>query len=164
MQSGTAPFEDIVSLLNYPMFIVTTHADAENSGCLVGFASQTSINPPRFLVGLSRRNRTFRIAQSATHLAVHLVSREHLQLAQLFGGETGDHTDKFARCDWHTGPEQMPILDDAAAWFVGEVVRRFDVGDHMGHLLEPVAGEPPSDLEQWVTFADVRELEPGHDA
>lgn len=163
-QSGASPFEDIVSLLDYPMFIVTTHADDERSGCLVGFASQTSISPPRFLVGLSRRNRTFRIAQSATHLAVHLVSREHLELAKLFGGETGDRTDKFGRCAWHTGPEDMPILDDAAAWFVGEVVRRFDVGDHVGHLLEPVAGAPPHDLNEWVTFADVRDIEPGHEA
>lgn len=161
---GAEPFEALVGLLDYPMFVVTTSAGDEKSGCLVGFASQTSINPSRFLIGLSMRNRTYRVARDATHLAVHVVARAHLDLARLFGGQTGDRIDKFARCAWHRGPHGMPILDDAGAWFVGAVQQRFDVGDHVGHLLEPVAGEPPDDFDDWVTFADVRDLSPGHDA
>ncbi|CAJ1587010.1 flavin reductase family protein [[Mycobacterium] wendilense] len=146
------------------MFVVTTLAAGQRSGCLVGFATQTSINPPKFLVGLSRKNATYRLATEASHLAVHLVAREHLALAELFGTETGDRTDKFARCQWRDGPAGLPILEDAAAWFVGEIVERFDVGDHVGHLLQPIAGEAPDGLQDWVTFADVRDLEPGHDA
>src|SRR5215210_4942605 len=116
--SGSEAFNDIVGALNYPMFVVTTKtADDETvAGCLVGFASQTSINPPRFLVGLSRRNHTFRTAQHSTHLAVHLLSRRNLSIAQLFGGKTGDEIDKFARCAWEVGPMGLPILTDAAAW------------------------------------------------
>lgn len=157
-------FEALVALLDYPMFIVTTRSAAGPSGCLVGFASQTSIDPSRFLIGLSRRNKTFRVARDATHLAVHVVAREHVELAELFGTATGDEVDKFASCAWHPGPAGMPILDDAGAWFVGAIVRRFDVGDHVGHLLEPVGGRPPTGLEAWVTFADVRDLDPGHPA
>ena len=52
---GTEAFEELVALLNYPMFVVTTQANDTAAGCLVGFASQTSIHPPRFLVGISRR-------------------------------------------------------------------------------------------------------------
>ncbi|MCK0176663.1 MULTISPECIES: flavin reductase family protein [Mycobacteriaceae] len=162
--SGAESFEALVALLDYPMFVATTRAGDDMAGCLVGFASQTSIDPPRFLVGLSKRNRTFRVAEAATHLAVHVVSRDRLELARLFGGETGDETDKFARCAWHSGPEGLPILDDAGAWFVGAIGRRFDLGDHVGHLLDPVAGESPHDFGNWVTFADVRDLTPGHDA
>ena len=47
----TEAFEKLVSLLDYPMFVVTTRAGDESAGCLVGFASQVSIRPPRFLVG-----------------------------------------------------------------------------------------------------------------
>jgi flavin reductase (DIM6/NTAB) family NADH-FMN oxidoreductase RutF len=164
-QEGQESFESIVGTLDYPMFIVTTRsASGERSGCLVGFASQTSINPPRFLVGLSRRNRTFRIAQEASHLAVHVISRGHLDLAELFGGETGDEIDKFSKCRWQEGPAGMPVLDDAAAWFVGEITERFDLGDHRGHLLKPIAGQAPEGLQNWVTFSDVRDIDPGHDA
>ena len=63
----TDAFEKLVDLLDYPMFVVTAHADGVEAGCLVGFASQTSIHPPRFLVGLSTKNQTFRVAADATH-------------------------------------------------------------------------------------------------
>ena len=160
----TEAFEELVSLLDYPMYVVTTRAGGESAGCLVGFTSQVSIRPPRFLVGLSKRNHTFRVAEGATHLAVHLIERRHSELARLFGGETGDEVDKFARCAWHSGPHGLPILDDAAGWFVGEVLNRYDVGDHVGHVLEPVAGNAPDRFEQLVTFSDVRDLDPGHEA
>ena len=58
----------------------------------------------------------------------------------------------------------MPILDDAAGWFVGEVLDRYDLGRPHRHLLEPVAGDAPEKFEQLVTFADVHDLEPGHEA
>lgn len=163
MTDGSAAFESLVSLLNYPMFIVTTTAVERRAGCLVGFSSQTSINPPRFLVGLSRKNHTFGVAADATHLAVHVLPRGQVRLAQLFGSQTGDTTDKFAECEWHEGPEGMPILDAAESWFVGEIIERFDLGDHRGHLLEPVAGGAPDELGQLITFSDVRDLTPGHE-
>jgi flavin reductase (DIM6/NTAB) family NADH-FMN oxidoreductase RutF len=157
-------FEKLVSMLDYPMFVVTTRADDQMAGCLVGFASQVSIGPPRFLVGLSERNHTYRVAQHASHLAVHLVPRRHRELARVFGSETGDRVDKFARCAWRAGPHGLPILEDATGWFVGEVLNRYDLGDHIGFLLNPVEGSAPDKFDQLVTFADVRDLEPGHEA
>ena len=161
---GEEAFEKLVGVLNYPMFVVTTRSDGIAAGCLVGFASQTSIHPPRFLVGLSKKNHTFRVAAKATHLAVHVFDREHLDVVELFGTQTGDKVDKFDRCSWHHGPAQTPILDDAAAWFVGEILDRFSMGDHVGHLLQPVDGSPPHELERWVSFRDVHQLKPGHEA
>lgn len=160
----TQAFEKLVSLLDYPMFVVTTRTGDESAGCLVGFASQVSIGPPRFLVGLSKRNHTYRSAKGAGHLAVHLIERQHCELARLFGGETGDETDKFARCAWHFGPHGLPILDDAAGWFAGVVLSRYDMGDHVGFLLEPVDGSAPDEFGQLVTFSDVGDLDPGHEA
>jgi flavin reductase (DIM6/NTAB) family NADH-FMN oxidoreductase RutF len=157
-------FEKLVSMLDYPMYVVTTRAGDERAGCLVGFTSQVSISPPRFLVGLSVRNHTYRIAGDATHLAVHLLPRTHRELARLFGSETGDRMDKFTRCAWREGPHEMPILDDAAGWFVGKVLNRYDLGDHAGFLVQPVAGDAPDTFDQLVTFADVSDLEPGHEA
>ncbi|OBH98677.1 flavin reductase family protein [Mycobacterium sp. E2733] len=161
---GEDAFEKLVAVLNYPMYVVTTRADGVAAGCLVGFASQTSIHPPRFLVGLSRKNHTFRVATEASHLAVHVFDHEHLDIVEFFGSQTGDTINKFDRCSWHTGPARMPILDDAAAWFVGEILERFSLGDHVGHLLAPVDGRPPRELESWVSFSDVQHLEPGHEA
>lgn len=163
MKPDTA-FDDFVDVLDYPMFVVTVQADGESGGCLVGFATQASIDPPRFLVGLSTENRTTAIARTATHLAVHLLPREQLKVAELFGGETGDAVDKFERCEWHVGPEGAPVLDSALAWFVGEIIARFDMGDHVGHLLAPVAGGASGAAGRPVFFDDVKDLDPGHGA
>jgi flavin reductase (DIM6/NTAB) family NADH-FMN oxidoreductase RutF len=162
--SGGDAFEKLVTLLNYPLYVVTTEAAGITAGCLVGFASQASIHPPRFLVGLSKLNHTFRVATDATHIAVHVFDREHLDVVTLFGERTGDTINKFDHCRWHFGPAQTPILDDSAAWFVGRILYRFNLGDHVGHLLEPVGGDPPDQLEHWVSFRDVRDLQPGHEA
>jgi flavin reductase (DIM6/NTAB) family NADH-FMN oxidoreductase RutF len=158
------PFEKLVAMLDYPMYVVTTSVDGERAGCLVGFTSQVSIGPPRFLAGLSKRNHTYRVAQHATHLAIHLLARRHRELARLFGSQTGDEVDKFAQCEWNSGPHAMPILTAATGWFVGEVINRYDLGDHVGFLVKPVDGDAPDSFEQLVTFADVRDLEPGHEA
>lgn len=162
--TADSAFEDFVDLLDYPMFVVTVQADGQTGGCLVGFATQASIDPPTFLVGLSTQNHTTSVARTATHLAVHLLPRDELKLAELFGGETGDAVDKFRQCDWHVGPEGTRILDSALAWFVGEIIARFDMGDHVGHLLAPVAGGTSDTERRPVYFGDVKDLSPGHGA
>lgn len=161
---GTAAFEAITAALNYPMFVVTTSDGDKLAGCLVGFTSQVSIDPPRFLVGLSNRNHTYRVAARATRLAVHVLPRDKLEIARLFGEETGDTADKFSRCSWHPGPHGLPILSDAAGWFSGDVLERLPLGDHVAFLLAPDSGAAGERLERLLTFADVRDFTPGHDA
>ena len=148
--------------LDYPMFIVTVAAGGERSGCLIGFATQGSIDPARFLICLSDKNRTYRVAQGADVLGVHVVPADRDDLAQLFGSFTGDDIDKFARCEWQEGPEGVPVLGGCPNWFVGRVLERLDVGDHQALLLEPVAvgeGEPSQ-----LSFHRAKRMEPGHEA
>ncbi|CDP87439.1 oxidoreductase [Mycolicibacterium farcinogenes] len=159
-----AGFDGFVGLLDYPMFVVTARGEDGPAGCLVGFTTQASIDPPRFVVGISKANHTFGVAESATHLGVHLLARDDLELARWFGGQTGDEVDKFAGCEWHPGTAETPILDAAPAWFVGVVLDRFDLGDHVGFLLDPVDGQAPDEPQSWIQLTDVADLEPGHDA
>lgn len=134
-------FHELVSDLEQSMFIVTARDGDHQAGCLVGFATQCSIKPPRFLVCLSSKNRTYRLARRASHLAVHFVPREAVTLAELFGGRSGEDVDKFRRCSWQPGPVGLPILQECGNWFVGRVVERLDLGDHVGFLLDPVEAQ-----------------------
>ncbi|GGX09558.1 oxidoreductase [Streptomyces chryseus] len=158
-------FDTFTDLLDYPMYLVTAATADERAGCLVGFASQSSIDPPRFVVWLSRANHTYRVARRASHLGVHLLRREDKAPAALFGGETGDSVDKFTRVAWRPEAGGTPVLDEACAWFVGRVREHFDGGDHVGFLLEPVACSPrPPGRPQLLAFTDVTDLTPGHPA
>ncbi|GAA2943988.1 hypothetical protein GCM10010446_31580 [Streptomyces enissocaesilis] len=120
--------DTFIDLLNYPMYVVTAAAAGERSGCLVGFASQCSIHPPRFMVRLSTAHHTCRVARRASHLGVHLLRREDRALAELFGGETGDRVDTFERVAWQSQDGGTPVLTDACAWFVGRVLDLFAGG------------------------------------
>ena len=163
MSGSPDTVHELVSELDYPMFIVTVAAAGERAGCLVGFATQCSIDPPRFLVCLSDKNRTYRVAQAADAMVVHLVPRGAEELAALFGSETGDAIDKFERCRWRPGPRGIPVLEDCGNWFAGRVLDRMDAGDHVAFLLEPfeAASEPG---EGSFEFHRARRMEPGHEA
>ena len=163
MAAAEERFQQLVAQLDYPMFIATVAAGGERSGCLIGFATQSSIHPPRFLAGISDKNRTYRVAGEADTMAIHLVPEDAGELAELFGGETGDEVDKFERCDWHEGPGGVPLLDGCPNRFLGRIIERVDFGDHVGMVLEPFAAEVQEDLGQ-LTFHRAKRIEPGHEA
>lgn len=155
-----SPFERLVATLDYPLYVVTTAVGNEPSGCLIGFATQCSIHPPRFLACISKKNHTFPLAREAATLAVHIVEEKDRQIAEIFGGETGDEVNKFARVRWHY-VHGVPILEACERWFAGSVLDRIDLGDHMGFLLEPLDTEQSGESEQ-LTFQQARDIKPGH--
>jgi Flavin reductase like domain len=73
-------FHTLVSRLDYPMFIVTTAAEGLRAGCLVGYVTQSSIEPPRLIVMLSKLNHTYRVAERSQTLAVHFLSDNNQRL------------------------------------------------------------------------------------
>lgn len=157
-------FDDVSELLDYPMFVVTTAIDGARSGCLVGFATQISISPPRFLVGLSEKNHTHRLALRARRLVVHLLDAESMRLARLFGERTGDDVEKFAQCEWEEGPDGVPVLSEAVGWFSGPVLDRFPAGDHTAFLIETDTARRRRRPGRLLALSDVTDFSPGHEA
>lgn len=144
------------------MFIVTVvGADGERDGCLIGFATQCSIKPQRFITCISKENRTFDAVRSADAIVVHFLGAQQRDLAELFGGETGDEVDKFELCAWSEGPFGIPVLDDVPGWFAGRILERFDGGDHVALLLDPVEAEDRGGALD-LGFQAVKPIDPGH--
>src|SRR3954468_10330921 len=111
-------FDTLIAGLDPAMAIVTTVSDRERAGCLIGFHAQCSIDPPRYVVWLSKANHTFRVGLHAQRFAVHFLSEGDLETARLFGTTSGDEVDKFSRCDWTGGPDGVPVLADCPNHFV----------------------------------------------
>jgi flavin reductase (DIM6/NTAB) family NADH-FMN oxidoreductase RutF len=157
-------FDALVSRLDPAMVIVTTAQGGERSGCLVGFHSQSSIEPRRYSLWLSRANHTYRVALLASHLAVHALTVDDRGLAEHFGSMTGDAVDKFAGLDWTPGPAGVPLLDRCPHRMV---VRRVtlvdDGGDHVCFVTEPVAAESGGPFTP-MRLRDAADIDPGHPA
>ncbi len=164
MTEDVPAFESLVGSMDYPMFVVTVNAGGERSGCLVGFVTQCSISPPRLMACLSKRNHTYRVAAGSETLALHFLGAGDMDLARLFGEETGDDVDKFAHCDWDPGPAGAPVLHGCRGWVSGRIIQRVDLGDHVGMVVEVADGEARQPSERPLGFDGLRDLEPGHDA
>jgi flavin reductase (DIM6/NTAB) family NADH-FMN oxidoreductase RutF len=157
------PFDALMCMLDYPVFVVTTQAEGQPSGCLVGFANQASMEPALFQVGIPKDSDTCGVAARSQHLAVHVLARDQRVLAEMFAGD-GDANNKFHRCRWRAGPQGMPILDDAIAWFVGRTMGWFEAGDHVHYVLAPVAAWAPECSDDPLYLSDLDDSDPGHEA
>jgi flavin reductase (DIM6/NTAB) family NADH-FMN oxidoreductase RutF len=156
-------FHQLVSRIDYPMFIVTATNQTERAGCLVGFVTQASIRPPRLMVMLSKANRTCQVAQDADRLVVHFLHHTNHDLATLFGEQTGDEIDKFAACNWHEEPARDAVLPGTRGWAIGTILVRHDAGDHVAHLIDVITASTDTPGGP-LTFQAVTDMQPGHPA
>ena len=67
--------DDVVEHVDQALIVVTTAANDQRSGCLVGFHTQCSIEPFRYAVWLSKANLTYRVALFAHALRRPLPRR-----------------------------------------------------------------------------------------
>jgi flavin reductase (DIM6/NTAB) family NADH-FMN oxidoreductase RutF len=154
-------FDAVSEALDPQMYIVTVSVGEAQGGCLVGFGSQCSMHPPRFMVWISKLNHTYDLAQSASFIAVHFPRVHDEPLARHFGAETGDEVDKFADVDWYPAPNGSPAIA-GLTWFEGRVLRRVDGGDHTGLLLAPEHSAEVNRDAPVLRLHHVRDIEAGH--
>jgi flavin reductase (DIM6/NTAB) family NADH-FMN oxidoreductase RutF len=156
-----APFFERV---DYPYYVLTVRApDEEMSGCLAGFVTQCSIDPPNFIACISRLNHTLGVAKRSSAMGLHLLGEDQLDMARLFGEETGDVVDKFADVDWRIGTTGAPLLTDVSLALEGGILGHFSVGDHEAFLVRAAraVGGPDRGL---LTHRTSPQLHPGHPA
>ena len=150
--------------VDYPFYVVTVRsADDEMSGRLAGFVTQCSIDPPNFLVCISKANHTLGVAQRSSGMGLNLLGADQVDVARIFGEETGDVVDRFASVDWRPGATGAPLLVEAAVSLEGLILGHFSVGDHQAFSirgLRAVAGGH----QGLLTYRGTPPLHPGHPA
>jgi flavin reductase (DIM6/NTAB) family NADH-FMN oxidoreductase RutF len=155
-------FAGIMSGLDNPLIVVTTADGQERAGCLVSFHTQSSIDPGRYAVWLSKANYTYRVALRATHLGIGFLTSDDLPLAERFGTLTGDKTDKFAGLRVSPGAGGVPVLEDLPHWLILRRIALLDEGgDHVCVTGEPLAAVSSGRFEP-LRLSHAGHLEPGH--
>jgi flavin reductase (DIM6/NTAB) family NADH-FMN oxidoreductase RutF len=158
----TSPFDVIMASAEPNMIVVTSAEGGERAGCLVGFHAQSSIDPVRYTVWLSKANHTYRVALRASHIAVHFLTEDDLALGERFGTLSGDVTDKFVGLAATDGPGNVPLLEDCPNRFTARRVALLDEGgDHVCLVAQIVQSWTGGQFTP-LTFTRVRHLQPGH--
>jgi len=125
-------FDTLMGSADPPLIVLTTAAEGERAGCLVGFHAQSSITPPHYSVWLSKANHTYRVGLRAAHFAVHFLTAQDLALAERFGTLTGEDTDKFAGVDFSLDEHGVPLLEACPSRMSLERIAVLDDGgDHV---------------------------------
>jgi flavin reductase (DIM6/NTAB) family NADH-FMN oxidoreductase RutF len=155
-------FNTLMAALDSPLIVVTTADERERAGCLVEFHVQSSIEPQRYCVWLSKANYTYRVALHSSHLVIHFLTADDLPLAELFGTRTGDTVDKFAGLDVDSGPGGAPVLRQCQHWVAVRRVALLDEGgDHVCLTTEPVAAESAGSFRP-LRVSQASHLRAGH--
>ena len=124
--------DDLMGSVDSPLIVVTTSAQGERAGCLVGFHSQASIDPEHYCFWLSKANHTYRVALRSERFAVHFPTTADSELARFFGSRSGSETDKFAGLDSIASDHDVPLLADLPNRLLVERVAMLDDGgDHV---------------------------------
>jgi flavin reductase (DIM6/NTAB) family NADH-FMN oxidoreductase RutF len=150
-------FGTLMSALDPPLIVVTTAEAGELAGCLVGFHAQSSIQPRRYCVWLSKANHTYRVALRSSYLAIHFLAADDLDLADLFGTKSGDTVDKFAGLETAPGPDGVPLLTQCPRQLITRRSTLLDEGgDHVSVITEPI------DVHGGGRFTPLRLSHTGH--
>lgn len=155
-------FSDLMSSVDSPLIVVTTAAESEQAGCLVGFHSQSSISPDQYSFWLSKANHTYRVSLRSANFAVHFLTTTDLAMAKRFGTVSGQDTDKFSGIDVDTTEEGVPLIRAVPNRIVVERIAMLDDGgDHVGITARMISTERTGPFAP-LRVSDVGDLPAGH--
>lgn len=158
-------FERLMMSTNAPLAVVTTAAEGERSGCLIGFHGQAGVDPERYSLRLSKANHTYRVALRAEHLAVHFPHADvarHVEVARHFGTRTGAEVDKLEGLDWSLGEGGVPLLADLPDRVLVRRLGMLDVGGDHVHVVTQVVEASCAARFTPLRLTDAADWEPGH--
>lgn len=135
-------FNDLMAATDPALVVVTTAAEDEQAGCLVGFHSQSSMAPKQYGFWLSKANHTYRVSLRSAHFALHFLTTDDLAVAQHFGTRSGEDSDKFSDLDINTTADGTPLLDDVPNRIVVKRIAMLDDGgDHVAITAQVISAE-----------------------
>ena len=157
-------FSTLMAATDPPLVVVTTRAEDERSGCVVGFHARSSISPHHYCVWLSKANHTYRVALRASHFAVHFLTEDDFPLVEHFGTQTGDDVDKFADIDIDLDPHGVPLVKALPNRICVERIAMLDDGsDHVCLTTRVTSAESTGSFVP-LRLSRAEHLDPGHEA
>jgi flavin reductase (DIM6/NTAB) family NADH-FMN oxidoreductase RutF len=157
-------FGTLMASADPPLIVLTTAAEDELAGCLVGFHVQSSITPEHYCVWLSKANHTYRVGLRAAHFAVHFLTAGDLPLAEQFGTVSGENTDKFSGVDIELDQHGVPLLRACPNRMSLERITMLDDGSDHVCLTTRVSSASTGGGFEPLRVSSATHLDPGHDS
>lgn len=140
--------------MNYGLYIVSSQADGQRSGCVVNTLAQVTAEPPKLTVSVSKNNLTTEIIRKAGFFTGVVLDQDaDMIYIGRFGFRTGRDLDKFDGIEYREDEQGMPYpTGHAVARYSCKVLQEIDLGTHIMFVGEVLEAETLSDKEP-LTYA-----------
>jgi flavin reductase (DIM6/NTAB) family NADH-FMN oxidoreductase RutF len=155
-------FDTLTASMDSNLIVVTTAAQDEQAGCLVGFHTQAGISPQQYCIWLSKANHTYRVSLRAAQFAAHFLTSHDLAIAERFGSLSGDDTDKFAGIDVDIDEGGLPLIRALPNRMLLERIAVLDDGGDHVCITTRVSSSQTNGAFVPLRLADVGDLVAGH--
>ena len=126
--------------------IGVAHGDSRDA-FTAAWVMQASFDPLSLALSVNQLNASYSLIHGSGVFTVNVLKAGQLELARLFGTQSGRERNKLEGARWKPGPSGAPILDEALAYFECELTGSINAGDHEvvigrvinGRILDPDA-------------------------
>lgn len=108
--------------------VVTSRAGGAPVGMTVSSFTSVSLDPPLVLICLARTAAALPAFKVGAPIGINILAAHQKSLAMAF---VRPFDDRFKGVTVLRGPNDVPLLEEAAAWLSGHVARIYEGGDHL---------------------------------
>ncbi|GAB3361761.1 MULTISPECIES: flavin reductase [Amycolatopsis] len=109
--------------------VVTTMDSADRPrGLAVSAYMPISLDPPLVALCVQKTSSTYPSLFESKHLGINIIANTQRAVIDRFASKSDD---KFAGLDWHSGPDNSPLIRGSAASIEAEIKERFRAKTHV---------------------------------
>lgn len=125
--------------LSYGVYVISTWDKGRATGCTANSAMQITSDPATIAVSINHDNYTNQCIQDTGKFAISILGENtDPSVIGTFGFYSGKDTDKFDKVE-PVMKEYMPVVADACAYIVCEVIDKMETSSHtvfLGKVLD----------------------------
>ena len=111
--------------------VLTTVHVGRRSGLTATAVCSLSAEPPRLLACVNQRGASYAAFAASRRLAINVLAEGQFAIAEIFAGQGGPGSDRFAAGEWRDGEaEGLPLLEGAVSTFECRMAEMIDALTH----------------------------------
>lgn len=116
------------------VFVVSCDKSNKPSGMVCGWNSKVSLNPPLFMVCLSKKGYTHKLIEESGEFIIAVPNKALQKEIEFFGSTHGNEVDKLKESKIKIAKSKFvkpPLIKDATINFECKLFKKVNLGDHI---------------------------------
>ncbi|MBI4321331.1 MAG: flavin reductase family protein [Chloroflexi bacterium] len=152
MKNIEPKLKDALRLVANGVFVVSAEHQGQVRGFTATWVSQVSYEHPLVMVSVSKDHDTYPLITGSRRFVVNILGARQREIATHFGRKKADMSTVDSSYFREEGGRRMPVLRDALAYLICDVVSVLEVEDHtifVGKAADAAVQPDESPLLYW---------------